>query len=36
MRSLDGIIDSMAMNLSKLLEIVRTGKRGMHQRVGHD
>ena len=40
MRQLDGITDSMHMSLSKLREIVRTGKPGMlqfmgSQRVGH-
>ena len=41
MRWLDGIINSVDMNLSNLLEIVKTGKPGMlqsmgSQRVGHD
>ena len=38
---LDGITDSMDMSLSKLLELVQTGKPGMLQsvelqRVGHN
>ena len=41
MRRLDGISDSMEMNLSKLQELVMTGRPGMLQsmglqRVGHD
>ena len=41
MRWLDGIINSVDMNLSNLLEIVKTGKPGMlqsmgSQRVGHN
>ena len=41
MRWLDGIIDSVDMGLSRLWEMVRTGKPGVlqftgSQRVGHD
>ena len=41
MRRLDDITDSMDMSLSKLREIVKTGKTGVlqsmgSQRVGHD
>ena len=41
MRFLDGISESMDMSLSKLREIVRTGKHGMlqsmgSQSIGHD
>ena len=41
MRWLDGIINTRGMSLSKLPEIVNTGKPGMlqfvgHQRVGHN
>ena len=34
MRWLDGIIDSMHMSLSKLQEMVKTGKPGMLQSMG--
>ena len=34
MRWLDGIVDSMDMSLSKLLEIVRTEKSGVPQFIG--
>ena len=40
MKWLNGIIDSMNMNLNKVQEMVKTGKPGMQsmglQRVGHD
>mgnify|MGYP000185591564 CR=1 FL=1 len=35
MSLLDDITDSVAMSLSNLQEIVRTGKLGMLQSVGH-